>query len=322
VDPLTGSTPIITLTPGENNLTFDAGILRPNGVASVLWNGFCDQQNFVMLNNICAEPVVVTLELFGMNGDPLGSEVIPLAPLQQLDFSINSLAGFSQFDQGIANLLAMPGGCVQGDMGLFAPVGAGQFFSASIMDEGFGGMDRLFSFADGSSSNSCYASFNTFQPSINPEDAGLLTIHWLQLANLSSEKQDFTVNRYDLRGELIASQVVSLNGFARRDIAAGHEDVVGDRYGIVEVVPVVAGTDYTAQLFRYGVDQTTVGQEAVSSFTLADNCSTGMTGVQYLGVSKGAGAANWLELSNITSASLTRLFTLMLEKAWPTVRVE
>jgi hypothetical protein len=97
--------------------------------------------------------------------------------------------------------------------------------------------------------------------------------------------------------------VVSLNGFARRDMAAGHEDEVGERYRIVEVAPVIAGTDYTAQLFRYGVDQTTLGQEAVSAFSLADNCSTGVSGEQYVGVSKGAGAANWMELSNITNAS-------------------
>jgi hypothetical protein len=115
----------------------------------------------------------------------------------------------------------------------------------------------------------------------------------------------FSVKRYDLSGAEISSERVTLEPGGRQDLSAGHEDPVLNRYGIVEVIPAESGADYSAQMFRYGVDSSTVDGERMSSFSLAENCSVGESGVQYAAVSRGAGASSWLELHNINRAPET-----------------
>ena len=274
----------------------------PPGLASVLWNGFCDQQNFISMRNTCDEAVTVNLDLFGSAGTLLSSDLIALAPDQQIDYSVNNMAGFSVSDYGRVDLSTLPGGCISGEMGLFAPIGDGQMFSAPILSDSFEGKDNLFTLADGRETNSCFASFNTFQPSINLADSKYLTHHWLQLVNLDLQnKQEFKVSRFDMSGDLVISESYILNPGARIDIAAGHQDIEGNKYGLVEVSPKNVGANYTAQLFRYGMDETVLSGERMSSFSLADNCSLGFNDTKYLTISRGAGAANWLELSNLTN---------------------
>ncbi len=300
VDPATRMSGIYSILPGDSNLTVDAGMYLVGGTSSVLWNGFCDQQNFVSMTNVCSSPVNVALQLFGSSGTLLSSENVLVPAGGQVDYSVNSMPGFSLFDYGVVNLVSSPAGCISGSMGLFTPVLEGQFFAPEFREQSLGGVNNLFSLSDGTQSNACYATFNTFNPSLNLEDSSLATVHWLQLANLEPQmKEDFTINRYDSQGELISTELVSLDPMARKDIAVGHEDDELNRYGIVEVVPSRSGARYEAQLFRYGADQTVLDGERMSSFDLGDSCSLGSDKKQYLSVSRGAGSQNWLELQNI-----------------------
>ncbi len=276
------------------------------GTTTMAWNGFCDQQNFASMQNTCTGPVNVVLELFGSAGNLLGTDAVTIASGSQVDFSINGMPGFTMFDYGVVNLTSQPGGCITGNMGLFAPIGEGQFFSSEIRDSGFGGTNNLFTMADGSESNACYAVYNTFQPSLKPEDQNYTTTHWLQLQNTNADnKTTFTINRFDSDGNEVVSEQAIVNPFGRVDIAAGHEDIEKNRYGLVEIVPDTVGSDFSAQLFRYGVDSGVNAGERMSSFNLADNCSVGHKGTQYVTVSKGAGASSWLEVYNINRKSQT-----------------
>jgi len=241
-----------------------------------------------------------------MAGGSLGSDSFTVPGFGNIDFAINDMPGFSEFDFGVINAVAIPTGCLAGEMGLFAPIGDGQFFSTEVNITNLGGEQKLFSLSDGRSSNACYAAFNTFNPSLNPADSALPITHWLQVANLETEnKETFTVNRYDSTGALIANEKITLDAGGRVDVAAGHEDAVMNRYGLVEVIPDSPGIEYTAQIFRYGVDQSSIELEHLSSFNMAENCSTGSGASQYVSVSNGASANNWLELQNLSTVKET-----------------
>ena len=87
----------------------------------------------------------------------------------------------------------------------------------------------------------------------------------------------------------------------RVDIAAGHEDTDGFGFGLIEVVPSDSNSQYYAQLFRYGSDSTTIIGERLNSFSIADNFSSASRTTQYVGISRGGQATNYLELYNTSS---------------------
>ena len=293
----TGRTPTYNLSAGENELTVDAGIVPGFNLGNnflTMWNGICDQGNFLSIHNTCGVSVDVIVELYNSAGGLESTNNYTVGADEKQDISVDGMGGFSFTDYGLLDVTVTPSGCVDGEMGLLT------------FDPTSGDLDNYFSTdLQPTNTGTCWNVFNIFNPSLDLADSNLPTTHWLQISNGDTVARNFTVNRYNFDGSLVSSQAVSIAAKARQDIAAGHEDGVANRYGLVEVIPENGTLPYIAQLFRYGTDTTTQAGERMTAFTLADNCMSASATDKYISVSAGAGAANWLELSNQTGSAQT-----------------
>ena len=92
------------------------------------------------------------------------------------DIAINELPGYSQESYGSLRITSEPVACVSGTMGLYT-------FPPIPSDPGFSFVTPLTEALRGTS----YGAYNTFNPSTHSADESIPTIHWLQLANVSTE---------------------------------------------------------------------------------------------------------------------------------------
>jgi len=271
-----------------------AGVFQDSDDFTTLWNGICDQGNFLSLSNSCAMPVTISVNLNDRDGSFLSSDSFSIPANGHFDYPVSDMSGFSLFSYGVVTVNANPGSCVVGSMGLYTPGDTpdaiNSYFSTSLEQQRTG---------------TCFASFNIFNPSLDAVDSNLATSNWLQIANLDTAAQVYTVNRYNFDGNLVDTDLVSLAPLARQDIAIGHDEGIANQFGFIEILPANATAPYIAQLFRYGVDGTTLAGERISSFSLGDSCSVGSTMTRYANVTRGAGAFSWLELHNISMANET-----------------
>ncbi|MCB0323106.1 MAG: fibronectin type III domain-containing protein [Bdellovibrionales bacterium] len=250
-----------------------------------VWNGFERQNNVTVLHNVCDEDTVsAQVTLLDASGNRRSTDAVQLAPHQEYDLLVNQLAGFEENQYGLVKVEYSPAGCLDGYSGLYRFGEANDVEFALIKE-----------FGNPIQGKAGYAVFNTMQPSLHPLEANDVVYQWLQIANLDGEERSFTVTRYGMNGSVVNRQTVSVAAEGRLDIAAGHEDAERT-VGLVEVVPTDPTAKYSGELFRYGTSSSGVTNYR---FALADNLLEGQSDEQFVSISSGAGAENWVEFINL-----------------------
>jgi len=248
------------------------------------WNGFLGQFNYFESRNECDETIVVSLEMFDSEGISHGTVDWLLEAREQFDYSLNEAPGFSPNSIGTLTASGSIDGCLAGNVAIYLPPNATQ-----------GGVQGSVVALNGWSTGQCLTSFNSFNPSLNSSDSDLPTLHWMQISN-GQEAGRFTLVVFGENGSELSRTEISLARFQRTDInlASGIEN----RYGYISLIPANENQNFIARLYRYGQDQTTVVAERSTAFTLVEGCLPPLEGTQVLPVSRGAGAVNWVEVTN------------------------
>jgi len=268
------------------NACFDAPQDNP---LVVPWNGFLEQFNILTVRNNCAFAESATLELYDSEGTLRSSQALEFAAMSQLDVSLNAVEGYEANQVGTVKLSYENEGCVGGYLSRFKldASGSGEYdFDLNLP-------------LVNTSRGTTYASFNTFQPSLNPADAANPVYNWLEVINLSDSAQEFTKNIYDVSGNMVETEEVTIPSQARRDLQAGHENPGASMVGIVELIPANADAEYFARVMRYGSNPAVDGG---FDFSTSSDASVGVAGCQYASVSAGAGGENWLVISNLSDS--------------------
>ena len=255
----------------------------------VPWNGFLEQFNILTVQNTCPTTEAVELALFDADGVQRSSEVMEFAGNSQLDVSLNALEGYQVDQVGTVTLSYQNSGCISGNLARFKldASGSGEYdFDLNL---------PLVNMSTGTT----YASYNTFQPSLNPADAANPVYNWLEVINLSGSDLGFTKNIYDVAGTLVETEEVVIPSQARRDLQAGHENPGPSNVGVVELIPTDPEASYFARVMRYGSNPAVAGG---FDFSSSSDATVGETGCKYASVSSGANGENWLVVSNLSDS--------------------
>lgn len=147
-----------------------------------------------------------------------------------------------------------------------------------------------------------YVAFNTYQPSLNPEDEGNIVANWLSILNLSSEIQAFQIRRYRSDGELVRDDVFYVAAMGRADLDAGHLQSEARQAGFVVVEPIDPTAKYISFLTRYGEES--VEAFGVEYYYFATSLMAKQPSMQnlYVPISNLNFGQSWLEISNVSDA--------------------
>ena len=208
-------------------------------------------------------------------------------PNSQFDYPVNSASGFQPNTYGTLTAFADVPSCFSGNMAIYLP--------SKVGEEGIRGTVINL---DGWRNGECITPFNSFNPSRDPSDSNSPTLHWLQISN-GPVQTSFTAIVYGLTGAELTQTTVTLDSYQRFDLnlAAGAEN----NYGYLRLIPDNTTSTFSAYLYRYGQDTTTLAGERSAAFTIADACTIASTRSRLMPVSKGGSAVNWLELTNIST---------------------
>ena len=283
-------------TDGDGVVDYQQPNFVLRGPFYFVWNGFLRQANVAALYNKSGTAVAqVKLSLLDLDGHVLSTRRLTLQPHAEFDFLVNEMPGFATNSYGLVKVEFTPAGTIDGYTGLYRLAPDGEEVEIDLLKE-----------HQNSFTGTAYGTFNTCQPSRNPSELKNVVIHWLQLENLDRNFwRAFTVNRYDRNGQRIDSRRVSIPPEGRRDIQAGHEDVVQCRFGLVEIIPDDRQTQYAGELFRYGGDSVAGIFPSSFSFGIADKLDVGERKPQLVAVSRGADGENYLEITNLGSTATT-----------------
>jgi len=251
------------------------------------WNGFASQFNILTVRNSCATGGAASLALYDAEGVLQSTQALALNAMSQIDISLNAIEGFQADTVGTVKLTHAGDSCVSGYLARFK---MGDVGSANEGAYDFQLNLPLSNATRGAS----FASYNTFQPSVNPSHAGNPVYNWLEIINLSDSEQVFTKNIYDVGGALVETESLAVPAQGRRDLQAGHENPGPNMVGVVEVIPGDLTAEYFARVMRYGTNA------ASYDFATASDVTDGFSDCQFASVSSGAGAENWLVISNLS----------------------
>ncbi len=247
------------------------------------WNTFLGIQNFIELLNPSANPTQASVRLYNSSGNQIYAGSISLEAFQQFDISINGLGGIMADEIGFGEVVSTNNN-IQGQVFSYR-------FSETAEEFDFVRNTKLSS----STQATQYLTFNTFNP-----NSGSPVNNWLTLINLdSTHNRSFLVNLYDLAGTLVRTQTVIISPNSRVDVQAGHESPGANQAGLIEINPNNTQSPYLASIVRYGV-----GTLQTNDFAMALSSSSGASGNQWVPISSGGAAANWLVLSNTSDSSI------------------
>ncbi|MDD2942216.1 MAG: carboxypeptidase-like regulatory domain-containing protein [bacterium] len=207
------------------------------------WNGFLWIVNVLELLNPENSATPTTIVFRDIQGEILSTSTITIPANAQRDIIINDLPGFSTSSYGIVSV----------DTGSNSIDGRITYYLPSS-DSWTSEFNFAFSlpFLSATHGNS-YAIYNTYNPSQNAEDLAYLVPTWLSIANLSAEKEDFTIRYRDQLGAEITTATLRIPPYGRRDIQAGHEFGQNSIVGIVSVEPENSDATYITSMNRYGI---------------------------------------------------------------------
>jgi len=207
-----------------------------------VWNSFYNQQNVVVMQNKGTNVISGTLSLIDIFGNQLDQINYSIPANAEQDVLVNGLAGYTTETYGHIKLEFNNPEDFDGHLAQYRMTPAGEDVEFSI--------SRPF---ENIQVGTTYAAFNTIQPSFIGADLLNEIPNWIQIVNVDEvNPRSFTINLYDLSGNLISNTNLTLDPQARYDTQAGHELPGLGFAGSVEVVPGDASVPYLAQLYHYG----------------------------------------------------------------------
>lgn len=247
-----------------------------------LWNGFLKMVNIIELINHDSQAVNAQVNLFATDGTLVSSNTVAVGASSQQDVIVNSLPGFRADFYGIIQV----SNNVEGRMTYYRPTATAftdfDFVFGVPLSAPITGDSRV--------------AFNTYQPSFDPADQGLLVANWLSIVNLSGSAQSFTVKKYDSAGGLLSSVGYPVSAKSRLDIEGGHQSPGPSNVGLIEIQPSDGSAGYLAQLMRYGY-----GPAGGFEFAFPLIAAAGTGSAQAIPLGSRYTAQNWLEVVNAGS---------------------
>ena len=193
---------------GTNPL--DSGSFRERfgNEVCVEWNGFVDFLTQIFeLRNTGTATITMDVTLFDVLGNPQDLLNFALEPGIQRDVILNELNGFAQNTLGLvcSRIVSGPADSLGGQLSVYRLTGTSYSlaFSSKFLPARPGKQ---------------YATYNTFQPSSDPNDAGNFVAGWIQLINSENSNQSGTLRYYDFQGNEVRSESVNFGANERRDI--------------------------------------------------------------------------------------------------------
>ena len=236
-----GSSDSEELANGTNPLDRGSVLPKRDKTLCAEWNGFLGMWNVMEHVNTGTRKISIESTLHDLFGVAQAPVTFGLKSGYQYDLLVHDLPGFAENSYGLICSTATNGqpGDLDGRMVFYKPdttTGGYQFAFAMPLGNGLKGPQ--------------YVPYNTFQPSLDTEDAGNLAANWIQLTNLGSTKQTGNLVFYNQAGTEIAKQSVTLKAGARFDYSA--HDIAGlKQVGLVEWIPAQNGTPFQLRNVRY-----------------------------------------------------------------------
>ena len=253
------------ISDGSNPL--DAGSLIPviRTEFCAEWNGFLGGMWNIMEHvNLSSFNRSVDATIFSLDGQAQSSEGASVLAGAQTDILVHDMPGWTANSIGKVCSSVTGGfpGDIDGRMVYYKPVGDSfDFAFAMPFQNGLNG--------------SQFVLFNTFQPSLDPVDAGNLVTNWIQLTNLSSTNQTGVLYYYAQDGSLLAEDRVVLSPEARRDFS-GHQ--FGPQLvGMIEWRPDDRDAGFQLRNVRYLYNNPGTVERFDSAFQLEGIKGTGET---------------------------------------------
>ncbi|MDD2943504.1 MAG: hypothetical protein PHC51_11140 [bacterium] len=255
--------------------------------AFAFWNGFLGMINVLEIMNTGNEELELNLLVYsnGGSGNNLNrSWTVP--PMTQRDIILNDLEGFAPDTYGMVQLQGSHNS-FDGRVTIYHPDSSGE------MDSQYG-----FAFAEplrNSNLGQSAAMFNSYHPG-NTSSAPANTVYnWLTIGNLSSAAKSFTVKRYNISGEKVAEERISIPPFGRRDIDGGHINPGPDNVGTNIIIPDETASPYLSSIVRYAEGSNFNNYDY--SFSLP--ATTGAIRTIYAPISISDVSENYVEVANM-----------------------
>lgn len=224
-------------------LQFTAEPVVPNP-AFGFWNGFLGMINILEIMNLNTTTAMqVSLTLYSIGGS--GSQITQswtIPPLTQQDIILNDLQGFEKDTYGMLKLAASHDDFA-GRVTLYYPDSS----AATDYHYAFSYSEPLHNFNKGTSA----VIYNSYHPGNNPADHSNSVYNWLTVANLESTEQDYTIRRYNMAGNLVSQQSITVPPLGRRDIDGGHVVPGPENVGTNLIIPNNPSAHYLAAIVRY-----------------------------------------------------------------------
>lgn len=279
----------VEFSVGSNR--FDRGSVLPrvdvDNYGAGFWTGFLQVINILELVNKTDETVEAGIILYKIDGTTCNRLTLEIPPKGQRDVILNDLPGYEQDSYGMVTVA----GGVEGRVTYYRPVSSGNI---GLYDFAFSLPLHYATF--GSSS----VGFNTYQPSLDPTEAGNLVTNWLSIINQDTSEKTFTVNTYNNDGVLVAERTVTVGPRGRIDLDGGHGLLGPSNFGKHDVVPEDNRAPYFAFLIRYGNNAPAGVTPSGFEFATILQANPGNGERQIATVTTTVGAQNWLEVINTT----------------------
>lgn len=283
-------------TDGSNSL--DRGSYLPVLGTNLCseWNGFLGGMwNIAEHVNMSGNALSVQSTLYDISGNSAGAANFSVSPGAQLDLLVHDMAGWTLNSYGkvCSTVNSANPGDLDGRMvyykeaaGSTAPDYSFEFAFAMPFLNGIKGQQVV--------------PFNTFQPSLDPADAGKFVANWVQITNLESTAQTGTLVFWSQSGAELGRQSVSLDAQARRDYS-GHQFGI-NLVGIVEWLPDNPNAAFQLRNVRYFYDNGGNADTFMAAFQLEGMVGSGELLAVPLDASIGSAI---LEVANATDAEIT-----------------
>ncbi|MDD2942791.1 MAG: carboxypeptidase regulatory-like domain-containing protein [bacterium] len=272
---------------GNNDFSAIPATANP---AYAMWNGFLGMINILEILNTSTTPLNLSLTLYSIGGENNTiNQTWTIPPLTQRDIIINDLPGFSPNTYGMLKIVTSHNR-FDGRVTLYYPEHSGN----SAATYGFAYSDTLRPANQGPSATT----FNTYHPGTYIFDRDNNVYNWLTLANLEeSSNAHFTVRRYDMDGNLVIEQRVTVPPLGRRDIDGGHINPGPGNVGTNIITPDNNNQKYLATLVRYAEGSNFNDFD----YAISQPATRGSRENIYAPISSNTGLENYLEIANVLS---------------------
>ena len=253
------------------------------------WNGFLGGMWNIMEHvNLSSSERQVQATLYSINGQAASTQNFSVLPGAQSDLIVHDLAGWTLNSYGkvCSSLVGGVSGDLDGRMVYYkpaSPAGSYQFAFAMPFLNGTSGVQ--------------FVPFNTYQPSLDPQDANNLVANWIQLTNLETSEQRGALIFHAQDGSVLGQQQVVLPGQARQDFS-GHQ-FGRNLVGIIEWQPSGESAKFQLRNVRYFYDNAAGENSFDTAFQLEGAVGSGRLLAAPLDT---AGASAILEVANTANS--------------------